>query len=224
VIDNLNKQEYIYILFILSVVTFYFGYIWGGGLVGNGFNVMNFIFLYFIARFIALHTKNENPEKRKKLYLSTYVISSLAIALIAITIDRLPISNQWICQWAYAYSSPLVIISSISFFLLFRTFKISSKFINRLAKSALAVYLIQEDPLVRGHIYEFIHETSVKLAANEWLLLFILPLFAFIMMAGCLLTDSVRLYITNPVEKLLNKVEWGKYGRNISDYLSKRIK
>lgn len=57
-INNFTKREFILALFILALLSFYFGFFWQGSINSNGCNFMNFIFLYFIARFIALHTKN----------------------------------------------------------------------------------------------------------------------------------------------------------------------
>ncbi len=204
-IDNLTQKEFVYSLFILALITFYLGFFWQGKINPNGFNLMNFIFLYFVSRFISLHKKNISSKANRKKYLSLYIVNSLVVAIFVLLIYYSPIDNKWIFNWGYAYNNPFVIISSISFFLLFSTIKFENKLVNRLAKSALAIYLIHENPNIRTDLYEYIHEIGKSI--NCWyLLLVIFPILALIIMVMCIGFDKVRLYMTNPIEKKMNNI------------------
>lgn len=130
----------------------------------------------------------------------------------------LPIDNAWIPKWGYTYNNPFVIFSAVSFFLLFRTFDIKSTFINQIAKSSLAIYLIHENPNIRGTIYNFVHKIA-EYFANDFILILIFPLLALLMMTMCILLDKVRLYIVNIVENFIYKIKWNKSYDKLLKYI-----
>ncbi|MBB4036343.1 surface polysaccharide O-acyltransferase-like enzyme [Dysgonomonas hofstadii] len=220
VVDNCNKSEFIALLIIWSVITFYFGYLWQKDVNYNGYNVMNFIFLYFIGRFIAMHTLNVTTTKRQFLYLGIYILCSVISTVFIITksSDIHSITNRF-----YIYNSPVVFISAISFFLFFRTLKFKNRFINWIAKSALAVYLIHENRFVKEHLYGYIKESTAGID-TEWMLAVRLLFYGVVVFAACIVIDNVRFVITNPVEKFINKIKWDLYTRQFISYIAKLIK
>ena len=206
-IDNFTKKEFICSLIILALITFYFGFFRRGNINSNGYNLMNFIFLYFIARFISIHSKNILSKAYRKIYLSSYIINSLIVATVVMLIYYSPVNNFGIIKWGYAYNNPFVIVSSISFFLLFGTFNFRNNFVNQLAKSSLAIYLIHENTNVRGILYKYVHEIGENVSG--WLLFIILPIFALIIMIICIGIDKFRSYIiTNAIEKRISNINW----------------
>jgi surface polysaccharide O-acyltransferase-like enzyme len=204
-IDKLknNKKKFVFLLLTASVFAFYFEWFYNAKYSGGGYNLWNFMFLYFIGRFIALHTKEIRTLKPKSICLSIYLFMSVLTALLLIQKE---IGTIWLHNKMFNYNSPLVIISAIAFFLFFRNLNIKSKAVNWLASSALAVYLITESIFVGGkYLYPFVQKLGENIE-NGWLLAFYLFLLAVGVVIGCLLIDKVRMLINNPIEKLLAKI------------------
>jgi surface polysaccharide O-acyltransferase-like enzyme len=204
-INKISKKEYICILFSFCILTFYFGFFWRGTINNNGYNIMNFIFLYLIGRFIALYTENKINIPRRIIYLSIYFICSFLIAGFVIMIYRLGLKRSWIPSLGYPYNSPLVIISSIAFFLFFRTLKIESKIINWLASSVLAVYLIHETPIIGQNLYKYINSVGER-ATNGFLMAGYFFSFACGIMIVCIFIDKIRIFIMKPFENVINRM------------------
>lgn len=55
-----------------------------------------------------------------------------------------------------AYSNPIVIVQTIAFVLFFETLNIRSKIINNLATLTLGIYLVHDNPLMRGVLYQWL--------------------------------------------------------------------
>jgi len=217
--NNCNKKEFIGLLFIGCVITFYFGYLWSGGINSNGYNFMNFIFLYFIGRFISLHTTNIKTEKNKWISIAVYVICSFAI--VGITEFLFHIGQQSkIWKFGFYYNNPLVAISTVAFFLFFRNLKIQSKLINWAAVSVLAVYLIHENPIVSKYLYKYVASLGEQIS-NNLVLGVVLFSFAIGILVACILLDKVRMIITNPIEKMLNRIPWDNYFRKFVNRINR---
>jgi len=220
IIDKCNKKEFIAFLIICAIVNLYFGYLWKKPVNYDGYNVMNFIFLYFIGRFVALHTTNITTLKRRLLYIGIYVLCSVSSILFLLSENP---DTAYLIRHFYAYNAPLVYIATISFFLFFRTLSFKSKIVNWAAGSALAVYLIHENGFVRKYLYDYIN----KIGADSdigWLLDIYLLIVAIVLFIICILIDKIRLLITNPIEKSLNKIKWNIFTNRLIEKIARIVK
>lgn len=201
-----NKHKFVLLLLIFAIFQFYFGWFYQREYSGDGYNLWNFMFLYLIGRFIALHTKKN--YNRKKLYLFSYIFFSI---LTATLMNQTLIGKIWFTNRLYDYNSPLIIISAVSFFLFFRNLRIKSKIINWLANSVLAVYLITESPWIgTKYLYLFVDHLG-KIIMNNLALSLYIFCFAIITVFFCLLIDKLRIIISKPIESLLCKIPIEKY-------------
>lgn len=139
-IDQMSKQQYRRALIILSIYCLYFGFIRGVKIFNDtGYSVGHFIWLYLIAGYIRKHTTKEEISQRKPLLIMLYVVSCLIWSALTIT----NFSGINIPFWhPTTYNNPFTLSASIAFFCLFTTFEFHNKLINHIAKSALAVYLL----------------------------------------------------------------------------------
>ena len=55
-----------------------------------------------------------------------------------------------------SYSNPLIILQSICFFEIFKTFKFKNKVINLLSSTVFGIYLFHDNNIVRKYIYKFL--------------------------------------------------------------------
>jgi surface polysaccharide O-acyltransferase-like enzyme len=73
-IKNLAKNDFVICLVILTVVNVYLGFYSSNARFNeNGYNIMNFIYLYFIGRYINLYS----DKRRGVIPLAIYITSSL---------------------------------------------------------------------------------------------------------------------------------------------------
>jgi surface polysaccharide O-acyltransferase-like enzyme len=186
-ITGCNKKEYLSFLvlcFILNVIYNFFN-----PSSNRGFDIINFIFLYLIGRFIQLYVKNETSAKIRMLFLLTYTMCSLLLAILVIYIFNSDIDSKWANILGFSYNSPLVIISAIAFFCFFRTIRLQSKVVNWLAASVLAIYLIHENPVISAYLYQYVRNIDIS---NDYLLGIYLFLLSVFIMVICIFIDKIR--------------------------------
>lgn len=150
----LSKTFRLYIILLL-IVNVGIGYCLNDRVNKTGYNIMNFIMLYYIGRFL-----NRNFEqhvaylKRKWLWL-VYILSSAMLFIGFIILSKYMDSTRIALKW-FGYNNPLVLISSVAFFLIFALTKMkNSVVINTIAASTLVVYICHSSnfsmsPIIRA--------------------------------------------------------------------------
>ena len=157
----------------------------------NGYSIVNFVMLYLIGAFIA---KFDGLRYGKRWDLLGYLICTCVIFVQEVFMGA---------GWSYA--DPFVILSTIFFMNLFRKMRISSGFINGVAKASLGVFLIHTQQL---HWDTFWSKFAIREACRGTL-----PECALNMVWCCLLTyalcvilDTVCRFAATPVSKWLDNI------------------
>ncbi|WP_157784290.1 acyltransferase family protein [Treponema primitia] len=209
-ISLFNKYKHISCLVILTIVNIWVGFYAINPMPNNsnpnanGYNIMHFVYLYFIGRYIYLYL---STEYKIKSYLLIYILLSLILSALILLVSKLEINDWYVLKLnSLNYNNPLILLSSISLFLVFRKFKVMNKKINWLAKSALAVFIIHTS-IPYGNIFQYLN-SKFGLNWYKWLLYFLAVIVVFFM---CLLIDKIRMLITNPIENILSKINVAKY-------------
>lgn len=170
-----------------------------------GYSTMSFIGLYLLARYVRLYPNKLFRFSKSEDFL-IYFTTSLILSLIgvwAITNGLLEVFYR-----LNAYSNPLVIISSIYLLLCFSKIKMQSRFVNKIAMSCFAVYLLHSNPNITDKFYispiKNIFENTSGTLSILCLFLFLLAVYIL-----SILIDQIRLFCWNKVwslkEKLLHK-------------------
>lgn len=145
----------------------------------NGFNVLQYIMLYFVGAYIRKYDLNMkflckfNVTQKRLIFILTFMLSwliNLMMNYFAITLNIMDSSvlnyfSQAISAFKYYYSNPLVIIQSISLFFLFGTLSFSNKFINKLGGLMFGIYLVHESYGLKIKLYKWLgiySETLIK--------------------------------------------------------------
>lgn len=167
-IENLNKRMYKKLLITCFVIFSIIPYITNMKAFPNdGYTLYNFVYLYLIGGYLKTYPiKDSYLFKRcsKNLYriillmlflfcpILNFLITKTSFSLIGINnfFDEISIN---LYDMRTAYSNPIIIIQSISFFLLFETFDIKSKIINNISKLTIGVYLIHDNNFIRSKLY-----------------------------------------------------------------------
>lgn len=162
----------------------------------KGYSVFLFMVLYLIARAIRLHGL---PQWFKKSSPFIYIVCSVVLALMAhafVCSGRVGKVGLW-----FAYSNPLVILSSVAFLMMFEKLQIQSNLINYIAKSTLACLLGHTAIFflyTKQFLYLYENYTGVVVMAY-W------ALSVVIVFCVSIAIDQLRLLLYKPVEKLMKR-------------------
>jgi hypothetical protein len=145
-----SRREMQYVLLAFTLLMCYLGFFQQISPFSNGYNIWNFVFLYLIGHYIRSYS--QAPVSRCVSSLGFVIVSLLSFAIIAWMI-LYPVQAFAHCRYTpidiLYYNNPIIIAGSVFVFLLFKSFKFKSKYINFVAGSMLSVYLLQEG----AHLY-----------------------------------------------------------------------
>lgn len=140
---DVNIRQLSYWLFLLTVFNLFFGY-YLGVVNNNGYNVVHFVWLYYIARCLRLSRDNKWSIKLQFHGIWIYAVLSLLLAFIYILASYYNHSIGAM-RW-FSYNNPILLASSISFFMWFSQYIFTSKVINILATGMFGVFLLHTTP------------------------------------------------------------------------------
>lgn len=189
-------QRYIAILLIaMTIMSVYFGFIWNHKVNDDGYSFFQFIFLYSIGRYL------------KKIKLSTVFAISIYLGCSTLTTMLMCILikggfHEMAWKMTY-YNNPLIILSAIGLFFVFNNFSFYSRTINYIAKSALAIYLIQSSSSIAKLYYSLVADLWNNKYVNGGILLIICAL-SFLIVFLSLFADIIRRFIGNQINLFIN--------------------
>ncbi len=182
--EALPRHTFRNLLAAFILLNIWCGWWWRAPFNPTGYTLVQLIMVYLIARYMRLHISVESLHRHRRSLLGAYLAATVAIALSAI----------WLPDRAYAYNSPLVLISTVALFVWFHTLHIESRHLRRIARSAFAVYLLHKTPPVWGGL---IKPAVRHLWATESLAIFTL--------AALLLAVAIYL-ITIPIDAIRRRL------------------
>jgi len=167
-----------------------------------GYHLIQLIFMYITGAWI--NRCNISSKISARRLIAIYLLSTVALCIISIVFYRL--GSQGLCWMQFNYTSPLVVTSAITLFLLFAKLNFKSKLINRIAQSVIAVYLIQEG-FFGTEIYDMMRDYMISVDS------YLLPsvIYVIVLFTAAILIDRIRI--------LLFRIP----ARKISDWLTKKF-
>ena len=140
-VQNTNKHSFSLVLLSLFLVQFAFGYLPFSSNFGwyqIGYSPLTFFFLYLLARYIRFYIKLIHSFI---FYFSIWLFCSCISAIIGYITTLLGYGSSSVL-YVYGYTSPFSIIGAIMFLIAFSRLSINSRFVNWVAKSSFAVYIV----------------------------------------------------------------------------------
>ena len=159
----------------------------------SGYSPLSFIGLYLLARYMKLYAGRFCTLK-KRYDVAIYLCTVLFTTFLAMIFGRAGHDSQVL----YEYLSPVVIVSSVYFFLFFTKLSFQSNVVNWIATSAFAVYLFHSDPLFFNQYYlfpikDFYINDSLPLFLFHTTIIIISVFFVSI------LVDKIRIFLWNRI-------------------------
>lgn len=202
ILNSFLQEKNIKSIFFTLCAFYIFQTLWGwtgvAPFIQNGFSTISFVGLYILARFIRLLKINN-----LKWGGVIYIISIILLTLI-----------YWIQQsflnfnlYLFAYVNPLVVLASIGLLMFFANLKIKrSRFINCIAKSSFAVYLLHTNYFVFDNIFSPIIKNIYFKYSGIICLITMLSILLTIFSISIIL-DKPRIWLWNRFGILIHKDE-----------------
>lgn len=170
-INCCNRVELKKITLLCIICFSFFPYFTGNlGFWISGFNLYQFITMYFIGAYIRKYNIDKelfyrlNINQKRLIYIITFCLLLffnfslyyLANYMGTLNSNILSYISHNIQKYFLEYNSPFVIFEAIVIFLLFGTFNIKSKIINKISSLTLGIYLIHENCYMQKIIYDIL--------------------------------------------------------------------
>lgn len=196
-IDHMSKHEMQMSLVAMSVVVFYFGWWRHMEWAEDGYNFINFVYLYFIGRYIALYHTKSVPFVANGGGAILWLIFGMFVGCIDWMDSKFEIYSPLV-WYNSQYNTPLCIAAAISLFLAFESLPMKhNKVINWFAASALPIYLVHNCKYLRDYFYDSI--TYLYDMYTGWGALGIMLAISIGIMLVIPIVDKLRILITNPI-------------------------
>ena len=193
--DNFTQNKQGLFVVALLFITCYLGFFWQFEANVNGYTVFQFITMYSIGRY--LHNNRIHINEFPAVFI--YLLCSISIALLMLFLHK---SGNDSYAWALThYNNPVLIISAIAFFFIFKNIKIQNQRINRLSTSSLFIYLFTSSALVESIYYPFVRSAYI---AHEGIIFPIIAASALLLYLIAVLID--QLLISRIVDLLHNRL------------------
>lgn len=187
---NITTRELGYWITVLTIINLFFG----AGLRilnTNGLNVLNFIWLYYIGRYLRLSFERTWYRLLYKYSIPIILLTVIGEVLLFVVICKTGHVQKGITYWGY--NMPWVMVTSVCTFILFSKIRLQSKFINTCATTVLGIYLMHS-----GTPLSAIRNDYAKVLFNDWSYAGLL-VESIIVIIGCGL-------ITYPLETILKNI------------------
>lgn len=209
VINNINKTNYKRLLALLFIIFSIFPYISNQEIYNTrgGYNLLQFIILYFIGAYFKKYKIQEchyfkkfTPEAKKTILILTYLSLGLVSGFITLATSNIsggPMINYLsgtLNNAIYSYNNPFIIIQSICYFLFFSLLSIKNRVINTLSSTTLGVYLIHDNNFIREYLYKILGFQNISYSSTILVKVFLCSLLIFIL---CSIIELLRKLIFN---------------------------
>lgn len=204
-IEYCSKKQFLLVLGILTVLNVYIGYGYGmDGYNPDGYNYQQFIYIYMIGAYLRKYYTQEKIDTHR--WKSFALWCGMALMWGGLTIINayfpIPAWHSW------TYNNPVVIIGAISFFCFAMSYHFESRWVNYLAISALAIYLMQAKQVfvyVEKLLSLFDRECCIQSECGLIVVKFaVMIIGAVAFSALCIAIDQVRRLM---IEPLIHKIK-----------------
>lgn len=211
VIDNINQKYHKRIIYVGILLFSIVPTITNKLTFDNdrGFSLPSFVLLYFIGAYFRKYPidKTKLFEKfSKNKQVVTVALVFIGSVIFNFLLHRFGHSlnhgeiigeiRKVIVNSTFAYDNPLLLLSSVSYFLLFYYIRFQSKFINNIGKLVLGVYLIHEQFIFNDFFYRYFgfadilgNGWKVSKSLSVFIPMFATSIFIFIV---CLIIEWIR--------------------------------
>lgn len=149
-VENCNKKNFFYTILSLIVLQVWYEIV--PKLISdfsNGYSILSFCVIYLIGRYIKIYGVADVIRNNS---FKIYVAISLLSTILTIIFTKAGFHADYFNAYITKYNNPLIILSSVCFFLTFISINISyTSIVNHLAKSCIAVLIVHTTPFINRY-------------------------------------------------------------------------
>lgn len=198
-IDKLEKNVLLWVL-LFGSIEIYFEFILHDVDLGfkGGYSFIHFVLIYMIGRTLSLF-KEQLFQIRRGMYLTCYILSTLMILCLYTVFDL---------STSYSYCSPFNVIATCSLFLIFAKSTYHNRWINWIASSTFAVYIIH----ISNPVFNWLRNFDKSTLTNNSYSSYLLTMGGVILLiyTGSIIYDKIAKMVTVPivnyVERTIQKI------------------
>jgi hypothetical protein len=189
-VDNCSRKQLQYFLISFYVVQTIYGFFINIGWFSSGYSPISFMGLYLLARYMRLYPCWFTKFK-KSIDISLYLLVSLITSLCSLSMVYF---FGKVGTVLFQNSCPLMIISSVYFFLYFTKISFQNNYVNWVSASCFAAYLVHCSPFIFYPYYINIIKCWFEKESIAPFLLYTSGLIAFFFIFS-ILFDKVRIMV-----------------------------
>lgn len=198
-LKNASERQRWYMVAVFAFIACYMAISGGDKSVINGKNLTNFIYFYLVGNQLYYYRDKWMNISTGKL-VAIYTIFNLIIISIVISASG-NIIGKAMKAFSFPYHSPLILVGAVVFFMIIGKQQIQSRFVNYVAASSLAIYLIHGSrpylPMLHGYVCRYIQSlTDYNIALFGMYFIYTLAV-----IAACVTLDKCL----SPIWTLINR-------------------
>lgn len=210
VLQGQTSRQRTFLLMVLAFMVFYMSNI--GQLPDlSGKSIIYFLFLYTIGHSIREYKLSE--RFKAKWLLSLFLTMNLLLVVLYMVGYKNVLFRVGLWTLAFKYNSPLCVLSAIAVFMLFTKMSFQNYFVNKIAASVFAVYLISENTLVNVYLNDIVRYLLNSFSVAPMYVLLVVLTTSVILF--CVLIDKLTLgpqrylsiCLSICLDKVINKIK-----------------
>ena len=198
-LKNATERQRWYMVAVFAFVACYMATSMGDNSLSTGKNLANFIYFYLVGNQLYYYR-----DKWMNIKTSTLVLCYILFSGAIMTAEYYTCGNivgKLVHQLSFPYHSPLILVGAILFFMIIGKQHIQSRFINYVAASSLAIYLIHGSRPYLPELHGIVCGYLQGVTGNNLFLLSSYIIYTLIVITACVCIDKCL----TPVWSIINK-------------------
>lgn len=197
-LNNASERQRWYMVAVFGFVSCYMAMTKGDASMSNGKNLTNFIYFYLVGNQLYYYKDRWMTVKTGTLLLFYIAFSCLIMAVEYYTYGN--VIGKIVKSLSFPYHSPLILVGAVLFFMISGKQHIQSRFINYVASSSLAIYLIHANRPYLPELHSYVCSLMQDLTNSYIILLAMYFAYTILVIAACVFLDK----LLTPVWTIIN--------------------
>ena len=188
-LDHSSVRRQWYILGVFALITLYYGSMARNIFYAEGKNLLFFMLIYLIGHMLKEYVARWKVLGSRRL-ISGYLLLNVLTVLSSLFFKDTGF-GELVWRLSFPYNSPILILNAALLFMIFGRKEFKNAWINRLAESCFAVYLIHGSiPLITFVERPLIHKLYMFSSSRFFLFLVLLFILAIGIVLSCIVIDQ----------------------------------
>lgn len=215
VIKSLSAQNRIAVLVLLAWISCWCGFMNFEPSLYEGKNLVHFCFLYLLGNTLSQYKEKLNQIATYKVLIAYLLVNALSVVGGYYALLKAP-QNTLLFNLFFSYNSMILILNAILFFMLFMRIKLKSGFVNYIATSSLAIYMLHMFFL--RHCYGNIILWIQSNVQGHFLTILAVAALAFVTLFSCIVVDKLLSPCWRLSSRIAERINQTKVGKVVANY------